>query len=81
MHLIRSGSNADDVAALGLDIIGYVQLSDAPLVPTNPSYYGEAMFERKVPGKGEFPLLAVLNALPNDLVIGLEVPMRSAAES
>lgn len=41
----------------------------------------EAMFERRAPGRGELPLLAVLAALPRDLVIGLEVPLRSEARA
>jgi sugar phosphate isomerase/epimerase len=81
MHLIRSGSSADDIAAIDPDLIGYVQLSDAPLAPTIPSYMEEAMFERMAPGTGELPLLDVLGALPPNLVIGLEVPIRSEAEA
>lgn len=34
-----------------------------------------------VPGTGELPLLNILAALPRDLVIGLEVPLRSEAEA
>jgi sugar phosphate isomerase/epimerase len=81
MHLVRSGSGADDIAALDPDVIGYVQLSDAPLVPTIQSYMEEAMFQRMVPGTGELPLRDLLAALPRDLVVGLEVPMRAEAEA
>ncbi|EFC81075.1 Xylose isomerase domain protein TIM barrel [Parafrankia sp. EUN1f] len=81
MHIIRSGSTPDDVAALEPDVIGYIQLSDAPLVPTTPDYMTEAMFERMVPGTGGLPLLDLLAALPRDLPIGLEIPIRSQAEA
>ena len=81
MHLVRSGSSPADVAALDPDLIGYVQLSDAPLVPTIPDYMEEACFERMVPGTGELPLLELLDALPRHVVIGLEVPLRSQADA
>jgi sugar phosphate isomerase/epimerase len=81
MHLGRSGATAADVAALDPALIGYVQLSDAPRTPTEPSYLKEATFERMVPGEGEMPLGAYLDALPPGLTISLEVPLRSQAEA
>lgn len=81
MHLIRSGSGPDDIAVLDPGTVGYIQLSDAPLAPAIPHYSEEAMFERMVPGAGELPLLEILSALPRDLVIGLEVPLRSQAQA
>jgi len=81
MHLVRSGSDAEDIAALDPDRFGYVQLSDAPLRPRFDSYMEESMYERMVPGDGELPLRDVLAALPDDLVISLEVPQRSLAEA
>jgi hypothetical protein len=80
MHLVRSGSGAEDVAALDPELIGHVQLADALLVPTIPDYMEEACFERMVPGTGELPLVDILAALPSDVVIGLEVPLRSQAD-
>ncbi|MGF7236772.1 MAG: sugar phosphate isomerase/epimerase family protein [Frankia sp.] len=81
MHLVRSGSGADDIAALDPDLIGYVQLSDVPLVASIPNYMEEACFQRMVPGTGELPLLDILGALPRHLAIGLEVPIRSEADA
>jgi sugar phosphate isomerase/epimerase len=81
MHLVRSGSGAADLATLEPEVIGYVQLSDVPLVPTITDYMEEACFERMVPGAGELPLLEILDALPRDVVIGLEVPQRSLADA
>jgi sugar phosphate isomerase/epimerase len=81
MHFFRSGSSASDIAALDADVIGYVQLCDVPLVSKYSSYMEEALYERMVPGTGELPLLELLAALPNDVVLGLEVPQRSLAEA
>jgi len=81
MHLVRSGSGAADLAALDPSLIGYVQLCDAPLDPVVSSYAEESLFERMVPGEGEMPLREILAVLPLGRVIGLEVPMRGAAEA
>lgn len=34
-----------------------------------------------IPGRGELPVRAFLEALPADLVIGLEVPLRSREQA
>ena len=81
MHVVRSGSSVDDVAALDPNLIAYVQLSDATLVPRYDSYMEEAMYERMVPGEGELPLRELLAALPDGRVISLEVPQRALAEA
>jgi sugar phosphate isomerase/epimerase len=81
MHLGRTGSGPADLAALDRGLIGYVQLSDAPIEPRFDTYMEEAMFERTVPGQGELPLQEMLAALPTEVVIGLEVPLRSQAEA
>jgi sugar phosphate isomerase/epimerase len=81
MHFFRSGSEPQDIAALDPGIIGYVQLSDVPVVPGIPDYMEEACFERMVPGTGQLPLLELLRVLPREPVIGLEVPLRSQADA
>ena len=79
MHLVRSGSGAADLAKLDPNLIGYVQLCDAPLKPRIANYMQEAMTERLAPGTGELPLRDILLALPRHLVIGIEVPQQSQA--
>lgn len=81
MHLVRSGSGAADLAALGPGMIGYVQVCDVPLVCNYADYVEEAKYERMVPGTGELPLLDILKVLPPHLAIGLEVPQRGLARS
>jgi sugar phosphate isomerase/epimerase len=81
MHLVRSGATVADLAALDPDLIGYVQICDAPFKPRFESYFEEAMFERMAPGTGELGLLQILAALPRDRVFALEVPLRSQAEA
>jgi sugar phosphate isomerase/epimerase len=81
MHFGRTGARISDLAALDPELIGYVQLCDAPLVPLIKDYMEEAMFERMVPGEGELPLREILAALPRNRVIGLEVPLRREADA
>jgi len=81
MHLGRSGATAAEIAALDPAMIGYVQLCDAPLKPTNPDYMDEATFDRMAPGEGELPLRGYLSALPSGLVVSLEVPLRTLAKA
>jgi sugar phosphate isomerase/epimerase len=81
MHVARFGANADDLRSLPTERIGYIQLSDTTLQPKMANYAEEAIFERLAPGEGELPLADLLAALPGDRVIGLEIPMRSRAES
>jgi sugar phosphate isomerase/epimerase len=81
MHLVRSGGCAADVAALDPNLIGYVQLCDAPRAPKIESYMEEATFERLAPGQGELPLLEILKVLPDHAPIGVEIPQRSKADA
>jgi len=81
MHLIRSGSTVADLAAIDPSRIGYAQISDAPLEPVIANYMEEAMFERRVPGEGELPLRDILATLPRDIIVSMEIPMRSKAEA
>ena len=80
MHLVRSGHTASDLATIDPALIGYAQLSDNT-IRQRGSVYREDSIDRMVPGEGELPLREILAVLPPDIVIGLEVPMRSRAEA
>jgi sugar phosphate isomerase/epimerase len=81
MHFTRSGATLTDLAALDPQLIGYVQLCDAPLAPRFASYMQEAMTERLPPGTGDMPLTEILRAVPADRVVSLEIPMLAAAQA
>ena len=81
MHLIRSGSTVEDLAALDPDVIGYFQICDVPLVSAFASYGEEARTERRIPGDGELPLLDLLRVVPADRIVGLEIPLLTAASA
>lgn len=81
MHLFRSGSKAEDLAALDPELIGYVQICDVPFVSRYADYSEEARFDRLAPGEGELPLRDMIAALPRDILLGVELPMRAKAEA
>ena len=52
------------------------------MIRIDPEYLiEEAAQERMVPGEGAFPLVGFLRAIPDDVVVGIEVPLRSRRES
>jgi sugar phosphate isomerase/epimerase len=80
MHFFRLGNTIGDFAAIPPELIGYVQLCDAPWAPRFDSYIEEAMYERMPPGAGELPLAEFVAALPDGVTVSLEIPRRSLAD-
>lgn len=76
IHFDRSGSSVEDIAALPAELFGYMQFCDAPAErPTDlPGLLFQARCERNFPGEGGLDLAALLDALPDDIPISLEVP-------
>lgn len=75
LHLVRSGGTPADVARVGAQRIGYVQLCDAPLAdPGDAGLLAEARGGRLFPGEGELPLDAMLDALAPATVLTIEAP-------
>ena len=76
LHWMRAG---DTVADLRADParLGYVQLCDGPVAApqTREALIREARTDRLAPGEGEFPLQALLAAMPQGCVASVEVPM------
>jgi len=77
LHLYRAGFAASDIAALDPGIVSRGQLSDGPADMPVDQQYAEALGSRLVPGDGALPLRAFLDALPESVVVGLEVPSQS----
>ncbi len=80
LHLARSGGSPRDVAALDSAQISYVQLCDGPAQPPGQEYAREAATERMLPGAGELPVQALVDAVGPDVVLGVEAPSRRRAE-
>jgi sugar phosphate isomerase/epimerase len=88
MHWYRSGATTADLRAIPADRIGYIQICDVPLLaggamsPEMMQAYGEeARHERLCPGDGDLPLADFIAALPQDVTVGLEIPMLSKAKA
>lgn len=79
LHVMRSGGSWDDVACLPADRIRHVQLNDGPMEPPQDRV-NEAVFDRLLPGEGEFNLGALLPLLPAHATIAVESPSRALAK-
>ncbi|WP_346907249.1 TIM barrel protein [uncultured Roseibium sp.] len=76
LHVHRSGTTSDEIAALPVNQIAYGQLCDGP-VPYDPSKQELtriARTARNFPGEGGIDLVELVEALPDDLLISVEVP-------
>jgi sugar phosphate isomerase/epimerase len=73
LHLIRSGAAAEDVARLDARYFSNGQICDGHGLHRAETYMHEA-HDRELPGMGDFPLTAILNALPAGIAIEIEVP-------
>lgn len=80
LHLMRNGA---DVAAIAdhADLIGYVQLSDGPLLIDPADAWREAVRERALPGDGAFPLADILRQVAGGAVIEAEIPQSAARKA
>lgn len=77
LHFDRSGSRLTDIAAVPREWLHYWQLCDAPAdrPATTERMVHTARAERMIPGEGGLDLGALARAMPEDLVVSLEVPM------
>lgn len=74
LHLARSGGSPADVAALDPAQVSYVQLCDGPGSVPPEGYAWEGATERMLPGEGELPVRALVEAVPPDVLLGVESP-------
>jgi sugar phosphate isomerase/epimerase len=80
LHLARSGGSPQDVAALDSAQISYVQLCDGPAHLPGQEYAREAAAERMLPGAGDLPVQALVDAVGPDVMLGVEAPSRRRVE-
>jgi sugar phosphate isomerase/epimerase len=77
LHLARSGGTASDVASTPVQLLPYVQLCDAATLAPAPdaaSARDEARLSRLLTGSGVLPLAELIQALPPDTAVSLEIP-------
>jgi sugar phosphate isomerase/epimerase len=83
IHFDRGGNVPADIAAIPRERLFYMQLCDAPAERPRDTetLIHQARNERLMPGDGELDLEGILRAMPRDIPIALEVPMRTLAQS
>jgi sugar phosphate isomerase/epimerase len=75
LHVFRSGSSLDELAALDPALLGTFQICDAPAqAPVPEELVTEARTRRLLPGHGGLPLEKLIAALPK-IPFGIEVPL------
>jgi len=76
LHLARAGGTPAEVAALPREHIAYLQLCDAPAkLPPELTLRQESLGARLYPGDGDLPLFALMDALPEGIVVDVETPV------
>jgi sugar phosphate isomerase/epimerase len=81
LHLSYAGETPADLAQVKRSRIGSAQICDAPAAMSFEDYQYSCMFERGAPGDGELPLADFLRALPADLPVGVEAPLKTRADN
>jgi len=81
MHMVRTGAIPADLKALDPALVGYAQICDGPMLLDQELWNFEGFEQRQIPGEGEFPLADFLAALPPDVILGAEVPLKSLREA
>ncbi|GAB7553697.1 TIM barrel protein [Novosphingobium sp. 11B] len=81
IHVDRSGTTVDQIAAIDPALLPYAQFCDARAERPDPANFDavitDAIDLREQPGEGALPLAAMLQALPQGIPLSLE--LRSAA--
>jgi sugar phosphate isomerase/epimerase len=77
LHLSRSGGTPGDVRQVDPALFEYVQLCDAPAAIPDLERMRLEPNDRMLPGQGGLPLVDLLRALPADLPVAVEAPVKS----
>jgi len=83
IHFDRGGSRAEEIASVPRASLRYAQLCDAPAERPRDreTLLLQARAERLMPGDGGLDLIGILRALPRDIPLSLEIPMKTLAQS
>ena len=73
LHLHRSGGSPEDLHKIDPALIHSVHLCDVPLAAP-ADLFAEMRSGRLYPGEGELPLYELLDAVPRDIELEVEVP-------
>jgi sugar phosphate isomerase/epimerase len=80
IHMVRTGGTPAAIRAIDPSLIHVAQICDGPAeVPSEGLRY-ESAYQRMIPGEGDFPVVDFLAALPDNVSVGMEVPLRNLRE-
>jgi sugar phosphate isomerase/epimerase len=82
LHLARGGGTPADLRHLDRRLLPYIQFSDGVLAPGEPDLdlaKRIGIGERRLPGQGTLPLIDLLEVVPDDLPLSIEVPRPAGA--
>ena len=81
LHLARSGVSLDELDDLPREWLHWMQLCDGPIPgpTTTEGLIHAARCERLLPGEGQLDLTGLLQRLPRDLTVSVEVPSDTRA--
>jgi sugar phosphate isomerase/epimerase len=85
LHLSRSSGSPDDIKSVPRRLLPYAQFCDAPVAWPDLSdpkaVIEEAVDLRLLPGKGALPLKPLLDALPPDIPLSVELRSKALREA
>ncbi len=85
LHFARTGSAPSDLAAVDPTRFAYAQFCDAPAAGPSPdevpAIIAEALDGRLLPGDGDLPLSALLDALPPAIPLSVELRSKALREA
>lgn len=81
LHIVRTGTPLGTLAAIDPAVICTAQVCDGPATIAPDQAVEEAGYQRGIPGTGVFPVVDFFRVLPPDIVIGMEVPLKSQREA
>jgi sugar phosphate isomerase/epimerase len=84
IHVDRSGATAADIAAVPPSLLSYAQFCDAPAERPDPADFDavitDAIDLRRQLGEGALPLAEILQALPLDIPLAIELRSKALRE-
>lgn len=82
IHFQRAGHTPDDLRKVDPHLLPYSQICDGnrECQPDFEHYLEDAIDLRSVPGEGEMPVYEVMNALPMDIPLSLEIRSKDYRE-
>jgi sugar phosphate isomerase/epimerase len=83
IHFDRADNRLDDIREVPRARFRYMQICDAPAARPRDleTLLHQARAERLMPGDGELDLRGLLRAMPRDIPVSLEIPMKTLAQT